>query len=113
MEYSFNIKKYDDDTEVLVVNVSGTSCDDFLNIFFEIDGIPFNKSLFTMIDEVKQGIREDGYFNGNAFNVEIRKDFSRISTDYPINQLSECEIKTDELFDIISLYLDEIKKYSN
>lgn len=111
MKYSFQIQKYDNDTESLVVCIKDTPFADFLNSFFEIDGIPFNKKLFTMINDVKKGIREYAYFSGNAFNVEIKKDFSKISTDYPINQLSECEIKTEELFYIISAYLNEIKKY--
>lgn len=113
MKYSFKIQKYNNNTESLVVSIRDTPFDDFLNNFFEIDGIPFNKPLLTMINEIKQGIREYEHFSGNAFNIEIKKDFSKISTDYPINQLSECEIKTEELFNIISSYLNEIKKYTS
>ena len=110
MKYSFQIQEYDDNTESLVVCIKDTPFDDFLNSFFEIDGVPFNEPLFTMIYEVKKGIREYEYFSGNAFDVEIKKDFSKISTDYPIGQLSECEIKTEELFEIISAYLNEMKR---
>ena len=112
MKYSFQIQKYDDKTESLVVCIEDTPFDDFLNGFLSIDGIPFSKELFTIIRGVVNGISEYDYFSGNAFDVEIKKDFSKISTDYPINQLSECEIKTEELFDIISAYLDERKKYT-
>lgn len=113
MKYTFQIHKYDDDTESLVVCIKDTPFDDFLNSFFSIDGIPFSKELFTIICGVLSGIREYDFFNGNAFEVEIKKGFSKITTDYPIRQLSECEIKTEELFDIISAYLDEIKKYTS
>ena len=72
--------------------------------------MPFCKELFTIICGVVNGISEYDYFSGNAFEVEIKKDYSMISTDYPIRQLSECEIKTEELFNIISAYLDEMEK---
>lgn len=110
MKYSFQIQKYDDGTESLVICIQNTPFADFLNIFFAIDGIPFRKPLFTMICEVRKGIKQHEYFNGNAFEVEIKRDFSKISTDYPIDQLSECEIKTEELYDIIFVYLNEMKK---
>lgn len=112
MKYSFQIQKYDDDTESLVVCIEDTPYDDFLNCFFSFDGIPFSKELFTIIYGVVNGISEYDYFSGNAFDVEIKKDFSKILTDYPIRELSECEIKTEELFGIISEYLNEIKKFT-
>lgn len=110
MKYTFQIKKYDD-VEYLVVCIKGTPFDQFLNTFFEMDGIPLRKELLAMIYEVKEGIKEDAYFDGYAFEIEIKKDFSKISTDYPVDQLSKCEIKTEELIDILSAYSDEIKKY--
>lgn len=111
MKYSIKIQKYNDDTESLVVCIEDTPFDEFLNSFFSLDGITFSKELFTIICGVVSGINEYDYFSGNAFEVEIKKDFSKISTDYPIRQLSECEVKTDELLDIVSAYLNEIKKY--
>lgn len=110
MKYSFQIQEYDDNTESLVVCIEDTLFGDFLNSFFSIDGVPFCKELFTIICGVVNGISEYDYFSGNAFEVEIKKDYSMISTDYPIRQLSECEIKTEELFNIISAYLDEMEK---
>lgn len=79
-------------------------------MFFKLDGIPFSEPLFTMICEVRKGIKQHEYFAGNAFEVEIKRDVSKISTDYPIDQLSECEIKTEQLYDILFAYSNEMKK---
>ena len=63
MEYLFKIKKYNN-REVLVINVMNTTFADFLNHFFEIDGIPFNKQLYTLIVEIKHGKKDFAHFRG-------------------------------------------------
>lgn len=110
MNYSFEIQKYDNDTKSLLVRIKDTPFDAFLNEFFFSDGRVFINELFTIISGVVSGLREYDYFGGNEFEVYIKKDFSKISTDYPVQQLSECEVKTEELFDIISAYLNEFNK---
>lgn len=109
MKYKFQMKKYND-MEYLSICTKNESFDNFFNDFLIGDAYLFNKPLLAMINDVKKGIKESEFFSGNAFEVEIKREFSKVSTDYPVNQMSECEIKTDELFDIISVYVNELKK---
>lgn len=109
MKYTFQMKKYND-KEYLSIYTKNESFDKFFNEFLIGDVYLFNKPLLAMIKNVKKGIKESEFFSGNAFEVEIKREFSKVSTDYPINQMSEYEIKTDELFDIISAYVNELKK---
>jgi len=109
MKYTFQMKKYND-MSYLSIYTKNEAFDNFFNEFLIGDVYPFNKPLLAMINDVKKGIKESEFFSGNAFEVEIKKEFSKVSTDYPVNQMSEYEIKTDELFDIISAYVKEFKK---
>ena len=77
MKYSFPIKKADDDTEYFHLKID---------------------CLQWMCKTIING----AYFNGNVFEVEIKKYLSKIIIEYPIDELIECEIKMEELFDIIS-----------
>lgn len=109
MKYTFRMKKYNG-MERLSIYTKNETFDIFFSEFLMGDAFSFNKPLLAMIDDVKKGIKESEFFSGNAFEVEIKKEFSKLSTNYPVNQMSEYEIKTDELFDIISAYLNELKK---
>ena len=109
MKYTFQMKKYND-MKHLSIYTKNESFDNFFNEFLIGEVNLFNKTLLAMINDVKKGIKESEFFSGNAFEVEIKRGFSKLSTDYPVNQMSEYEIKTDELFDIISAYVNELKK---
>ena len=111
MKYTFQKKKRND-IDFLSIYTGNELFDQFFNYILLTDVSSFHEYLLAMFNDVKNGIKESEFFCGNAFEVEIKRDFSKISTEYHgDNQMSEYEIKTDELFDMISAYVNELKKY--